>query len=161
MSRSPQRNRYKIIDLLGRGGMSEVYKALDLATNQSVAVKVLRTDVRNSQELKARFLREIELGLDLDHPCVIQILDRGEIDRGPYYVMPFTQGISLHDALEQSGSFPLERTLGFMLQCADGLAAGVVALEVDRLAAAPHHQLAVVPGRNRPEDRRGQDLGFR
>jgi serine/threonine-protein kinase len=98
-------DRYVIERELGRGGMATVYLARELRHRRPVAIKVLDPDL--SQSLGAeRFLREIELAANLQHPHVVPLFDSGEAAGLLYYVMPFVEGESLRDRLRRDGRFP-------------------------------------------------------
>lgn len=91
-------NRYAVVEELGAGGMATVYLAEDLKHHRKVAVKVLRP------ELTAilggdRFLKEIEVTANLQHPNILPLYDSGEANAFLYYVMPFVEGESLRDKL--------------------------------------------------------------
>src|SRR6476469_6230061 len=98
--------RYVMERELGRGGMATVYLARDLRHRRPVAIKVLAPDL--SQSLGAeRFLREIELAANLQHPHVVPLFDSGEAAGLLYYVMPFVEGESLRDRLAREGQLPV------------------------------------------------------
>jgi serine/threonine-protein kinase len=102
--------RYTIERELGRGGMATVYLARDPKHDRPVALKVLRP------ELAAilggdRFLREIRLTAQLQHPHILTLIDSGEADGFLYYVMPFVEGESLREHLQREGQLPLDEAL--------------------------------------------------
>ena len=102
--------RYAIERELGSGGMATVWLARDLRYDRAVAVKVLRPDL--SAALGAdRFLREIRITAQLNHPHVLPLLDSGEADGLLYYVMPFVAGGSLRERLVPGSSLPLDAAL--------------------------------------------------
>ena len=88
-------DRYQLQRELGRGGMATVYLARDSKHKRSVAVKVLRPDLSASIGAD-RFLREIEIAAQLQHPHVLMLIDSGETDGFLYYVMPFVEGESIN-----------------------------------------------------------------
>jgi predicted ATPase len=107
-------------DLLGRGGMGDVYRGTDLETGQSVAVKVLKPElVTGDPESVARFLREGEALRQLDHPNIVKIVDAVE---GRYLVMECVAGGSLRDLLAEGGRLSVERAVEIALDVADALA---------------------------------------
>ncbi len=82
--------RYKIIELLGEGGMATVYKAYDPRLDREVAIKVIRRDafpVDQTEMLLKRFERESKSLAKLSHPNIVGVLDYGEYDGSPYLVM--------------------------------------------------------------------------
>ena len=104
------RDRYAIERELGRGGMATVYLARDLKHDRSVAVKVLRPDLAAVLGGE-RFLREIRLTAQLQHPHILSLLDSGEAGGFLYYVMPYIEGESLRERLAREGQLPLEEAL--------------------------------------------------
>src|SRR3954464_11802991 len=104
------RDRYALERELGRGGMATVYLAQDLKHDRLVAVKVLRPDLAAVLGGE-RFLREIRLTAQLQHPHILPLLDSGEATGFLYYVMPYIDGESLRDRLAREGQLPVDETL--------------------------------------------------
>jgi len=102
--------RYTIERELGRGGMATVYLARDLKHDRPVALKVLRPDLAAVLGGE-RFLREIRLTAQLQHPHILTLIDSGEADGFLYYVMPYVEGESLRQRLEREGQLPLDEAL--------------------------------------------------
>src|SRR6266436_4539195 len=86
--------RYTIERELGRGGMATVYLARDLKHDRPVALKVLRPELAAVLGAE-RFLREIRLTAQLQHPHILTLIDSGQADGFLYYVMPYVEGESL------------------------------------------------------------------
>jgi hypothetical protein len=108
--RTALEGRYAIERELGSGGMATVWLARDLRYDRAVAVKVLRPDL--SAALGAdRFLREIRITAQLNHPHVLPLLDSGEADGLLYYVMPYVAGGSLRERLVPGRPLPLDAAL--------------------------------------------------
>ena len=84
-------DRYTIDREIGRGGMATVYLAQDLKHERQVAVKVLRPELAASLGAD-RFLREIKIAANLNHPHILPLHDSGEADGFLYYVMPYIEG---------------------------------------------------------------------
>src|SRR4051794_17767106 len=101
------RDRYSIERELGHGGMATVYLARDVKHDRLVAVKVLRPALAAVLGGE-RFLREIRLTAQLQHPHILNLLDSGEISGFLYYVMPFIEGQSLRERLTKEGQLSLE-----------------------------------------------------
>src|SRR3954463_526224 len=101
------RRRYAIERELGRGGMATVYLARDLKHDRSVAVKVLRPDLAAVLGGE-RFLREVRLTAQLQHPHILNLLDSGEAAGFLYYVMPYIEGESLRERLTREGQLPVD-----------------------------------------------------
>ena len=103
-------NRHKIHDLIGRGGMGEIYKATDTQTGQTVAVKALNPDiVSRDPDLLERFRREGEALHQLNHPNIVRMGTALEEDGRHYLVMEYVSGGSLEGVLEQHGRLPSKR----------------------------------------------------
>ncbi len=108
--RSALAEHYVIREELGRGGSAIVYVADDVRRGTQVALKVLRPELVMAIAVK-RLLREIQVATALDHPNILPLLDSGEVDGVPYYVMPVVDGGSLADLLRVEGELPFERVL--------------------------------------------------
>lgn len=109
-------------DLLGRGGMGDVYRGTDLRTGQLVAVKVLRQEVvSGTPDAIARFIREGEALRELDHHNIVKMVDAVEEGGRHYLVMEYVLGGSLRDLLEEHGRLPIERAIEIALDVADAL----------------------------------------
>src|SRR3989454_2828907 len=102
--------RYTIERELGRGGMATVYLARDLKHDRLVAVKVLRPELAAALGAE-RFLGEIRLTAQLQHPHILTLIDSGEADGFLYYVMPYVEGESLRQHLEREAQLPLDEAL--------------------------------------------------
>ena len=110
---------YQLIELLGRGGMAVVYKALQPALRRYVAVKVLLPELANAPGFRARFQEEAETVARLDHPHILAIHDYGQATEGSYIVMPLITGGTLREWLGQTQ--PLEGALGVFSQILDAV----------------------------------------
>ena len=110
--------RYRVEQLLGRGGMAEVYRAVDTEAGQPVAVKLLRDVERGDLE---RFRIEVAALARLDHPGVIKLLGSGSHEGVPYLVLELVGGPSLADALAD-GPLGFDRSVGAAGHVADALA---------------------------------------
>src|SRR5450755_3816202 len=114
-------DRYRIERELGQGGMATVYLAEDLKHERQVAIKVLREDL--SASLGAgRFLREIKIAAQLQHPHILPLLDSGEADHFLYFVMPYVAGQSLRERLEREGELPVHEAVRLISEVVDALA---------------------------------------
>ena len=112
--------RYVIEEEIGRGGMATVYRARDVRHNRKVAVKVLRHDIGAALGPE-RFLSEIEVTANLQHPNLLPLFDSGEAlvadaDGGPkrsilFYVMPYVEGQTLRQRLHREGQLPVDEAL--------------------------------------------------
>ena len=120
------RGRFEIADperdLLGRGGMGDVYRGRDLHTGDRVAIKVLRPEVvAGVPDAIARFIREGEALRELDHHNIVKMVDAVKEKDRHYLVMEYVTGGSLRDVLEEQGRLPIERTVEIALDIADAL----------------------------------------
>ena len=114
-------NRYRVEREIGEGGMAVVYLAHDLRHDRRVALKVLRPEL--SAHLGAeRFLREIHIAAQLNHPHILTLHDSGEADGLFFYVMPFVEGESLRQRLGKVGPLDIGEAVTIATEVADGLA---------------------------------------
>ena len=101
---------YRIVDLLGVGGMGEVYRARDDRLNRLVAVKVLPADrVAASAERRSRFVQEAQLASALQHPNIVTIFDIGSTEVGDYLAMELVRGRTLDAVIPQARPAAAER----------------------------------------------------
>lgn len=104
--------RYRLLEQIGQGGMSSVFRAQDALAERQVAVKIMAPYLAEDAQIRARFEREIRLLLALQHPHITPILDFGEADGMPFIVMPFMASGTLHDRLRQG---PIDSARGARL----------------------------------------------
>jgi serine/threonine protein kinase len=128
----PSRTRlgpYEVLDLLGSGGMGEVYRARDARLHRDVALKVLPAELSSDPVRLTRFEREARSASSLNHPNIVTIYEVGQSDSTSFIVMELVDGKSLREMLH-AGALPLRKLLGIAAQIADGLAkahaAGIV-----------------------------------
>ena len=114
--------RYRVLDLLGRGGMGEVYRARDERGGRLVALKLLRPDRSENDEIRERFRREARAAGRLDHPAVVRIYEVLEHEEGDCIVMELVEGRTLAD-LMGDGRPDLARLVALGRGIAEGLAA--------------------------------------
>ncbi|HSE66839.1 MAG TPA: serine/threonine-protein kinase, partial [Gemmatimonadales bacterium] len=121
-------DRYKVERELGQGGMATVYLAQDLKHDRKVAIKVLHPELAYALGPE-RFLREITITAQFEHPYILPLLDSGVVEPGPadqsrqllYYVMPYVEGESLRHRLERQKQMPLEDALQVAHEVAEAL----------------------------------------
>ncbi|WP_189106402.1 serine/threonine-protein kinase [Streptomyces camponoticapitis] len=124
--------RYELVELLGAGGMGEVWRARDRELGREVAVKLLGApgDEGERKEQLARFRREARAVASLDSPHIVAVHDHGTDGDSPYLVMALVDGRTLHDVLAESGRVSLADALGWAVDVCRGLevahAAGIV-----------------------------------
>jgi serine/threonine-protein kinase len=113
-------DRYRMERELGQGGMATVYLAEDLRHHRKVAIKVLHAEL--SAVLGGeRFLKEIELTANLQHPHILPLFDSGSADGLLYYVMPYVEGETLRARLEGETQLPVDDALLIAREVADAL----------------------------------------
>ncbi len=120
MLREALQGRYDIVREVGRGGMATVYLAQDVKHNRPVAVKVLRPELAASLAVN-RFLKEIEIAAQLNHPHIVPLLDSGDLDGVLHFVMPFVEGHSVRGLLDGEQPITLPTALAITKEVADAL----------------------------------------
>ena len=108
--------RYKILDMIGGGGMANVYLAHDMILDRDVAVKVLRMDFAEDEEFIRRFHREAQSATSLAHPNIVSIYDVGEEDSIYYIVMEYVDGQTLKQYIQQNSPIRIDDALEIMKQ---------------------------------------------
>ncbi|MBN2385189.1 protein kinase [bacterium] len=101
-------NRYEILKLIGKGGMSVVYKAHDVILDEMVALKILKPSMAENQDMVQRFKREIKLGRKIKHPNVCHIYDFGFVEELFFISMEFLDGTPLSKTISNIESLPLD-----------------------------------------------------
>jgi eukaryotic-like serine/threonine-protein kinase len=105
-------NKYRIEQLLGRGGMGAVYRARDVRLDRLVALKVLRAELLGDTAARQRFRREAQIVAGLEHPAIVSVYDYGTLlDGGAYLVMELVKGEDLRHVLLREGCLEPERAL--------------------------------------------------
>ena len=95
--------RFRVEDVIGRGGMAIVYRAFDLKSHQTVALKVLREEYEDDPEYKERFKREAEVCRKLNHPNVVNMIDSGVVGGISYIAMEYVDGQTLKERIVEDG----------------------------------------------------------
>ncbi len=103
-------DRYKLGEMIGTGGMADVYVAEDTRLARQVAIKVLRSDLARDPSFVARFRKEALAAAGLNHPGIVAVYDSGE-DPAPYIVMELVSGHTLRDLIHRGERVPLKRAL--------------------------------------------------
>jgi serine/threonine-protein kinase len=112
---------YRLLSLLGVGGMAEVYRAHDPRLDREVAIKVLPFDLAKQPGFLERFRREARVVARLDHPNIMPIYDFGEEDGVMYVVMPLIEGGTLRDRIAARGTCSLREAASILYQVAQAL----------------------------------------
>jgi len=115
--------RYRVLGLLGRGGMGEVYRATDLRLNQSVALKFLPAATAHNPRLLERFHGEVRIARQVSHPNVCRVYDLGEIEGSPFISMEYVDGEDLGSLLRRIGRLPGDKAVEIARKLCAGLAA--------------------------------------
>jgi serine/threonine-protein kinase len=115
--------RYRIISLLGRGGMGEVYRATDLTLSQPVALKFLPDSGPDHLRALERFHNEVRIARQVSHPNVCRVYDVGEADGMPYISMEYVDGEDLASLLQRIGRLPAGKALEIARKTCAGVAA--------------------------------------
>lgn len=115
-------DRYKIIKLIGGGGMSNVYLAHDMILNRDVAIKILRYDFTTEEEMHRRFQREALSATSLTHPNIVSIYDVGEDGNMHYIVMEYIEGKTLKQYIQEFSPLSPARSVYIMKQLTSAIA---------------------------------------
>src|ERR1700690_772664 len=115
--------RYRIIALIGRGGMGEVYRATDLKLRQPVALKFLPAALAADRVLLDRFLNEVRIARQVSHPNVCRVYDIGEFEGQHYISMEYVDGEDLASLLRRIGRLPADKAIDIARRLCAGLAA--------------------------------------
>jgi eukaryotic-like serine/threonine-protein kinase len=115
-------DRYELQEVVGTGGMSTVYRAVDTLLERNVALKILHPHYGDDAEYVERFRREARSVAQLSHPNIVTVIDRGESDGQQYIVFEYVDGESLKQLVDRTGPLPARRAIELVLQVAEALA---------------------------------------
>ncbi|MEW8512816.1 MAG: protein kinase [Candidatus Thiodiazotropha sp.] len=113
--------RFNLIEEIGEGAMSIVYKAFDPEINRTLAIKLLRGEVATDPEYRYRFLQEAKAAGKLTHPNIVTIFDVGEVEQGPYIAMEFLEGRTLEEMMESKAPISIREAVVYGIQLAEAL----------------------------------------
>jgi serine/threonine-protein kinase len=116
-------DHYRVLELIGRGAMGVVYKALDVNLDRTVALKVMSAEVRNDPDFVERFRQEARVQAALNHPNVALLFDYFVHDGAPVAVMEFIEGESLEQLIRRRGAIPAREAIPIFKQALRGVAA--------------------------------------
>lgn len=116
-------DRYEILDKIGTGGMSDVYKAKDQKLNRFVAVKVLKQEFSENKNFVSKFRVEAQAAAGLMHPNIVNVYDVGEEDGIHYIVMELVEGITLKKYIEKKVRLTTKEAISIAIQVAMGIEA--------------------------------------
>jgi serine/threonine protein kinase len=143
--------KYRLIRLLGEGGMGSVWVARNLALDIQVAIKLIRSDL-HTPGIAERLLNEARTTARLRHPSIVRVFDFGRTRSGdPFIVMELLQGETLGTVLYREGRLPAPRALQLLLPAADGLVAAHAQRIVHRDLKPDNVFLAEIEGRLQPK----------
>lgn len=108
--------RYEITELIGVGGMAEVYKGVDVIDNKPVAIKILKKEYAENEEFLRRFRNESKAIAVLSHPNIVKIYDVGFSEKLQYIVMEYIDGITLKEYIEEEKALTWKDTVHFVVQ---------------------------------------------
>nr|WP_324650194.1 Stk1 family PASTA domain-containing Ser/Thr kinase [Georgenia sp. H159] len=123
--------RYEVRELIGRGGMAEVYIGYDSRLSRTVAIKVLRSDLARDPTFQARFRREAQSAASLNHPAIVSVYDTGEDDvvtsggeraPVPYIVMEYVEGHTVRSLLVDGSAVPIDEATEIVIGVLSALA---------------------------------------
>lgn len=114
--------RYKVIKMIGGGGMANVYLANDTILDREVAIKVLRPEFVDDPEFIERFDREAQAATSLSHPNIVNIYDVGEDEDILYIVMEYVEGMTLKEYIVANRPLPVETAIDIMKQLTNAIA---------------------------------------
>jgi serine/threonine protein kinase len=114
-------DRFKVLKVINHGGMAWIYAAVDLESGRSVALKVPLAQFESDPDFLSRFQREENIGLTLDHPCILKILPAAARKSRPYLVMEYVEGQSLAERLRQATRLPEDQAVRVVSQICAGL----------------------------------------
>ncbi len=116
-------NRFEILKLIGKGGMGVVYEAIDRELDDIVAIKTLRPELANDEDKIDRLKSEIRLARRIAHPNIVRTFEFAQAEGFPLISMEYVRGVTLEDAIRQSGRVNYYACLRLALQICDGVAA--------------------------------------
>ena len=114
-------NRYKIIEVLGKGGMGKVYKALDQEINEEVAIKFLKPEIAEDESTIERFRNELKIARRIAHKNVCKMYHLAKEQKTPYITMEYVDGVSLKGFIQKRVRLPEEEAIDIAMQISRGL----------------------------------------
>ena len=114
--------KYKVIEVLGRGGMGTVYKALDSELDRTVALKIVNEKISRSEEYRSKLAAEAKKSARLSSPDIVKVFEYAEIDDRPYISLEYVEGDDLRSVIV-SDDFDIDKKLDLSLKIATGIKA--------------------------------------
>jgi eukaryotic-like serine/threonine-protein kinase len=144
-------NRYQLLERLGRGGMSDVFRARDLMLERYVAIKVLHEHYSDDESFQTRFRQEARAAANLSHPNIVTVHDFGFDQNQLYIVMEHVPGKDLKTLLRQRGRYSVEEAIPLIVQACAGIGyahrAGLVHCDIK-----PHNMIVTPDARLKVTD---------
>jgi tRNA A-37 threonylcarbamoyl transferase component Bud32 len=113
--------RYRLVELIGQGGMARIYRAHDNQLDRDVAVKLLRPEYGRDPDFGSRFRHEAQAAASLNHPNVVSVYDYGQDEAGPFIVMELVDGEDLAAIVKRSGALPPRQAARIIAEAARAL----------------------------------------
>lgn len=113
--------RYELLELIGQGGMADVYLAQDIILNRTIAIKILRTSLAKDPIYVTRFQREASAAAALSHKNIVEIYDVGEDEDKYYIVMEYVPGMTLKELILKRGAVHVVEAIDIMKQVISGI----------------------------------------
>src|SRR5580658_3116279 len=115
--------RYRLDAVVGRGGMSTVYRAFDTVLERPVAIKLMHREIASDSDQLERFRREARAVAQLSHPHIVGVIDAGEDENRPYIVFEYVEGETLKDRIRRVGRLPIPEAVAYAIEIARALGA--------------------------------------
>jgi len=113
-------DKYEIVGLIASGGMGEIYLGVHRVLGNKRAIKVIHQEVEKEKDIRKRFIQEARLAASIDHPGIIQIMDFGSHDAFDYLIMPYIEGVTLQDKLDD-GVIKWEDAIDMMISMVEAI----------------------------------------
>lgn len=114
-------NRYKIVSLIGQGGMADIYLAVDLTLERRVAIKILHEEFSQSEDFNTQFLYEAKAAANLSHANIVTVYDFGLDNDRPFLVMEYIEGANLKALIQEKGRLSTHEALPLIIQACAGI----------------------------------------
>lgn len=114
-------SKYEVLEMLGMGGMAEVYKARHKSLNRIIALKILHQNLVHDKEFLERFNKEAQLSASLNHPNIVNVYDIDQTGDYHYLAMEYLEGNDLHSIIKNKGNLTVDETLSIIIPIADAL----------------------------------------
>lgn len=115
-------SKYQILDIVGKGGMATVYKAIHIGLNRTVALKIIHQNLVHDEEFIKRFLREAQTCASLNHPNIVTVYDVDSIDNVHFMSMEYLEGKTLRELIVERGHLTTDEAIHCLLPVAEALA---------------------------------------